>query len=72
MKRILCGDLIPGCTFQAKGKTDAEVLHNETDHVRGAHGIEVTPQFLARARGRIVEDEPAVARPAKAKAARRA
>ena len=53
MKRILCGDLVPGCTFKAQAETEAEVLHMESDHVRAAHQIDVTPQFLARARERI-------------------
>jgi predicted small metal-binding protein len=57
MKRIHCGDLIPGCTFKAQAATEQEVLHEEADHVRDAHGLEVTWQFLQRARGRIREAE---------------
>jgi predicted small metal-binding protein len=57
MKRIVCGDLVPGCTFKAQAETEAEVLHVEMDHVRAAHGLEATPQFLERARQRIREVE---------------
>ncbi|MGH6923311.1 MAG: DUF1059 domain-containing protein [Propylenella sp.] len=63
MKRILCGDLVPGCTFKAQAESEAEVLHVETDHARASHGMEVTPGFLARARERIVDVEaPAAAK----------
>jgi hypothetical protein len=30
----------------------------ESDHARNVHGINVTPQFIERARGRIEEVEP--------------
>ena len=53
MKRIMCGDLVPGCTFKAQAETEAEVLHVESDHARAVHQIDVTPQFLKRARQRI-------------------
>jgi predicted small metal-binding protein len=55
MKRISCGDLIPGCAFKAQAATETEVLHVESDHAREAHGIEITPRFLERARARIVD-----------------
>jgi predicted small metal-binding protein len=58
MKRIVCGDLVPGCTFKAQAETEAEVLHVEMNHVRSAHGLDATPQFLERARQRIQEVEP--------------
>ena len=57
MKRIECADLVPGCTFKAQAETEADVLHMETDHVRHAHNLEVTPQFLERARSRIKDVE---------------
>lgn len=57
MKRILCGDLIPGCDFKAQAATDSEVLAVEMDHVRAVHGIDITPPFLQRARERIMEAE---------------
>lgn len=59
MKRIACGDLVPGCTFKAQAETETEVLHVEMDHVRSVHGFDPGPQFLERARGRIEETEPA-------------
>jgi predicted small metal-binding protein len=58
MKRILCGELVPGCAFQARAKSEPEVLHVWAGHVRSAHGLNVTDQFLDRARA-SVEDVPA-------------
>jgi predicted small metal-binding protein len=61
MKRIQCGDLVPGCDFTAHAQSNAEVLQRELDHARNAHNLTVTPQFLQRAYERIetVEVEPA-------------
>jgi hypothetical protein len=48
------------------------VLHVEADHVRNVHGIEVTPHFLERARGRIQEVEDAASGTTAAETRRRA
>ncbi len=71
MKRILCGELVPGCAYKAQAGTDAEVLTVELEHVRQVHGIAVTPGFLERARGRIVEVEGTAPQPVKSEARRR-
>ena len=59
MKRIYCGDLVPGCTFKAQAETEQEVLHEETRHLREAHGIDANWQFVERARSRIRDVESA-------------
>lgn len=61
MKRILCGDLVPGCAFKAQAETEADVLLALSRHVRETHGIEVTPAFLERAKGRVQDVEPSKA-----------
>jgi predicted small metal-binding protein len=68
MKRIECGDLVPGCTFTARGATEADVLHEEARHAREVHGLDITPAFLERARSRI-RDAEAAAAPAESRAA---
>jgi predicted small metal-binding protein len=70
MKRIACGDLVPGCEFTAHAASVAEVLRVELEHARQAHGINVTPQFLQRARDRI-EDVEVPAGAVRRQAARR-
>lgn len=58
MKRIICGELVPGCGFQARAQTASEALHVWAGHVRSTHGLEVSQHFLDRARV-AVEDVPA-------------
>lgn len=58
MKRIICGELVPGCAFQARANTESEALHVWAGHARAAHGVEVSQQLLDRARA-AVEDVPA-------------
>ena len=36
-KVLKCGDLMPGCTFQAKAETEAEVLQPAAAHAKQAH-----------------------------------
>jgi predicted small metal-binding protein len=62
MKRINCGDLVPGCGFKAQAATEAEVLHEEADHARQAHGLDVSSGFIERARARIEDVTAAEAR----------
>jgi predicted small metal-binding protein len=57
MKRIHCGDLVPGCEFKAQAASVAEVLSVELEHARRVHDINVNPQFLQRARDRIEDVE---------------
>lgn len=71
MKRIMCRDLIPGCTFTAHGRSDAEVLSAELEHVRETHGLSITPQFLERARDRIADDRGEASTEVTPRAARR-
>jgi predicted small metal-binding protein len=71
MKRLRCGDLVPGCPYVAQEDTDAAVLHIEMDHARESHGIEVTSGFLERARERIREAEPRAAGEVSSREARR-
>ena len=71
MKRIACGDLVPGCEFTARAPTVAEVLSVELEHARRAHDINVTPQFLQRARDRIEDVQPEPAGEVRREAARR-
>lgn len=61
MKRIHCGDLVPGCAFKAQAAGEQEVLHEWADHVRDAHGLSVSWEFLERARGRIRDAEGSAA-----------
>lgn len=71
MKRIQCGELVPGCEFRAQAASVAEVLSVELEHARHAHDINVTPQFLQRAHDRIEDVELESAGDVRREAARR-
>lgn len=40
MARVLyCNDLVPGCTFEARGDSDEEILAEVADHIATVHGM---------------------------------
>jgi predicted small metal-binding protein len=55
-KRIACGDVVPGCTFEASAKTEDELVKKVVAHAAEAHGItEVTPELAGRVKAAIRE-----------------
>ena len=57
MSKILhCGDLVPGCSFEARGETEDEVLSQAAVHAKEAHGLEATPELVEKVRG-VIHDE---------------
>ncbi|HWW96789.1 MAG TPA: DUF1059 domain-containing protein [Edaphobacter sp.] len=57
-KVMHCNDLMPGCTFEARGNTETEVLAKAADHAKTAHNIsEISPSMMSQVRGAI-HDEP--------------
>jgi predicted small metal-binding protein len=46
-KQISCGDVVPGCGFEASAKTDAELLEKVGRHARETHGLAEIPPELA-------------------------
>jgi len=55
-KVLKCGDLMPGCTFQAKAETEAEVLQAAAAHAKQAHGMEATPELVEKVKAAIREE----------------
>ena len=47
-KVMKCGDLMPGCDFQAKGATVDEVLQQAAVHAKEVHGLDVTPELAEK------------------------
>jgi predicted small metal-binding protein len=43
------------CDFEAKGKTEEEVLNKAAEHVHVVHGMEVTPELADQVRTTIHE-----------------
>ncbi len=57
-KVLKCGDVHPGCTFEARGNTEEEVLRAASEHARKEHNLtEVRPGDWEKARKVIREDE---------------
>ena len=53
-KKIACGDVVPGCTFEATADTEKELVDKVKDHAAHAHGVaEVTPELAAKVKAAI-------------------
>jgi predicted small metal-binding protein len=38
-KVLQCGELFPGCSIEARGETEDEVLRQAAEHARRDHGV---------------------------------
>lgn len=57
MSKVLkCGDLMPGCDFQATGETEDEILQQAAEHAKEVHGIDPTPELVEQVKSVITED----------------
>lgn len=56
MKVLRCGDLMPGCDFEARGETEMDVLQKAAAHAKNDHGLEITPDLKEKAREAIREE----------------
>ncbi len=52
-KVLKCGDLMPGCDFEAKGETEDEVLRKAAVHAKEAHGLDATPEVVTKVKAAI-------------------
>ncbi|HWG18842.1 MAG TPA: DUF1059 domain-containing protein [Acidobacteriaceae bacterium] len=56
-KALKCGDLMPGCEFEAKGATEMEVLMKAAEHAKSAHNItDISPAIVDQVRGAIRDE----------------
>lgn len=62
-KVLKCGDLNPGCKFEAHGNSEEEVLQKAAQHAKTAHNMhDIPPEVLTKARGAIQEERGASAK----------
>ncbi len=54
-KVLKCGDLVPGCAFEARGETDEEILKAAAAHAKEAHGLEPSSELVAKVKSAIRE-----------------
>lgn len=55
-KVLKCGDLMPGCAFEARGETADEVLQKAAAHAKNDHQVEVTAELAAKVRSAIRDE----------------
>ena len=55
-KVLKCGDLMPGCGFEARGETAEEILQQAAAHAKAAHGLEPTPELVQQVTSAIREE----------------
>jgi predicted small metal-binding protein len=66
-KVLKCGDLMPGCAFEARGNSEDEVLKVAAEHAKTAHNLrEITPELLTKVRGAIRDEAEGRGQTAKA------
>ena len=53
-KILRCGELFPGCSVEARGETEDEILKQAADHARKDHGLsQIDAGTLAKVRAAI-------------------
>jgi predicted small metal-binding protein len=53
-KVLRCNDLFPGCSIEARGETEEEILAQAAEHARRDHGVtRIDPPTLAKVKAAI-------------------
>jgi predicted small metal-binding protein len=57
-KMIECGKVAPesGCTHVVRGANEEEALRNAEQHARQDHGMEPTPELMAKVRAAMRDE----------------
>jgi predicted small metal-binding protein len=55
-KVLKCGDLMPGCSFEARAETEDEILQAAAVHAKEVHGLDATPELVEQVKG-VIKDE---------------
>lgn len=56
-KVLYCNDLVPGCTFEAHGDSEEEILAQAADHIATVHNMtDISDEILAMVRAAIHEE----------------
>lgn len=57
-KLLRCDDLMPGCSFEARGDSEEEVLAQAAQHAKTAHNLsEIPEEMMDQVRGAIREED---------------
>ncbi len=53
-KVLRCGELFPGCSIEARGETEEEILKQAAEHARRDHGVaSIDPATLEKVKAAI-------------------
>ena len=53
-KVLRCGELFPGCSVEARGETEDEILKQAAEHAKRDHGVAtIDPATLAKVKAAI-------------------
>ena len=53
-KILRCGELFPGCSIEARGETEDEILKQAAEHARKDHGVsQIDAATLAKVKAAI-------------------
>jgi predicted small metal-binding protein len=53
-KVLRCGELFPGCSIEARGETEEEILKQAAEHARRDHGVtQIDAATLAKVKSAI-------------------
>ena len=53
-KILRCGELFPGCSIEARGETEEEILRQAAEHARKDHGLsQIDAGTLAKVKAAI-------------------
>jgi len=56
-KVLRCGDVVPGCGFEARADTEGELMQKVAQHARDAHGMQtVPPEVIEKVKSKIRDE----------------
>ncbi|MBW3096122.1 DUF1059 domain-containing protein [Pseudohoeflea coraliihabitans] len=66
MKKFECGMIVPGCHWQTRAATDADLVARAVEHMRQAHGETMIRETLVKRIKTAIADDRATERDAAA------
>ena len=57
MKKLACGDLVPGCPAVVTAETEEELLAIAAKHAAEDHGLEVNEELVAAVKAHIRDEK---------------
>lgn len=56
-KVLRCGDVVPGCNYEARANSEAELMQKVAQHAREAHGMQtVPPEVVQKVKSKIRDE----------------